>query len=217
MSESYNKPYLWKRDPRIPEKCYGFYNWKERKTDSLIFMEGINLPASDIGKIHFSQDPATYDLVFDVQVEEARIRSYDCLSNNTAGPLVNKRVLELLQEMCPNDFQAFPAVIRSKQDKPITPYVIKDEYWLINVTKLVDCIDTDHSQLTFRDNGEIDDIRAIVFKEGCMQNDPVLLARERRYRPHIFVSPLIKDAFKKAKIKGARFVTDEEYNRDYFY
>jgi hypothetical protein len=217
MSKSYNKPYLWKRDPRIPEKCYTYYNWKERKTNYLIFMEGIQLPASDIGKIHFSQDPATYDLIFDVQVEEARIRSYDCLPNNAAGLLVNKRILELLQEMCPNDFQAFPAIIRSRKDKPIEAYVIEDEYWLINVTKLVDCINIDQSQLTLDDNGEIEDIRSIVFKGGCMQNGPILLARERRYVPHILVSPLIKDAFKKAKIKGARFVTDEEYNRDYFY
>ena len=180
-------------------------------------MSGKPLPKPDIGQMPYSQDPATYDLIFDVQVEEARIRSYDCLPNNAAGPLVNKRVLQLLQEMCPNDFQAFPAIIHSRQHKPITPYVIENEYWLINVTKLVDCINTDHSQLTFRDNGDIEDIRFIAFKESCMQNGPVLLARERRYRAHIFVSPLIKDAFKKAKIKGARFVTDEEYNRDYFY
>jgi hypothetical protein len=219
MSKSYNKPYLWEDDPRIPEKCYVFYNWKERKTNELIFMSGKPLPKPDIGQMPYSQDPATYDLIFDVQVEEARIGSYDYLPNNTSGPLVNKRVLELLQEMCPNDFQAFPAIIRSRQDKPITPYVIENEYSLINVTRTVGAFDKELSEFdTLPENlgGMPIGLRYMVLNDKAILGN-YCLARDKDLPSQVIVSPVIKDAFKKAKIKGARFVTDEEYNRDYFY
>ncbi len=217
VRENYHKPYLWEHDPKIPQKCYAYFNYKERITNYLIFMEGIILPAPDEGRIRYSQDPATYDLIFDMKIEEKRIRQYDCIPNNATGLLVNQRVLDILTTLCPDDFQAFPAVLRSNPSKPIDPYRIEGEYWLINVTKQVDAIDVTQSILTIDDYGEFSNIRALVFKEGVLQEGPVLLARERLYRPHILVSPVIRDAFRKAKIKGADFLTDELYNKLSFY
>lgn len=214
--QHYNKPYLWEDAAKIPQMCYAYYNWRERQTNYSIFMSGSALPKPDIGKVHYSQDPNTYDLIFDVQAEETRIRDYDCLPNNSTAPLVNKRVLNILESLCPHDFQAFPAIIRNQGKKGVMPYSIEGEYWVVNIVNVIDAIDITNSRLTFDEDEDINDIRSINFKEGVLQEGSILLARERLYNPHIMVSPRIKEAFKAAKIKGASFVTDEEYNRDYF-
>lgn len=219
MNNTYNKPYLWKQDPKVPQKCHAYYNQKERKTNRHIFTSGEYLPKPDVGQIHYSQNPQTYDLVFDIQAEEECVSQYDCLPNNTAVPLVSMRVLDILKSLCPNDFQFFPALIRSQENKLTIPYVIENEYWVINIIGTVEAFDKELSvfdKLPENLGGQAIGLRHMVLNSKDVLGSH-LLARDKKVESQIIVSPLIKEAFKKAKIKGSRFVTDEEYNRNYFY
>lgn len=213
---NYSKPYKLEYDSSTPQSCRAYYDHKIRQTNYIIFMEGIILPGTDEGRIKFSQDPSTYDLIYDIETDEERVRKYDYLPVYTPAPVINTRTLKILQELCPDNFQAFPAIIESSE-KAKRSFKIENEYWVINITKLIDTIDMEKSKLKLDEGGEIEDIRYLVFKEGVMQEGSILLARERLYRPHIMVSSILKEAFEKHKIKGCEFVTDEQYNRESCY
>ncbi len=211
MREYYPKLYILNYDTNVPYKYFAVYDHKERTTEDLIFMSGERLPKSDIGQLNYSQDPSTYDLIYSVNAERKDLSKYDYLPSSPS-PIINKKALDILLNLCPNDFQFFPVCLESGEMVK-EPFIIENEFWLININKLVDTIDLENSTLTLDDDNKIEDIRHLVFKERSMQDRAIHLARERLYRPHIIASLQLKEAFEKHKIKGCEFLTDEQYNR----
>jgi hypothetical protein len=167
------------------------YNWRVRKTNRFIFMDGKPVPVED------------YDLILDSEVTEDKLTKYDILPNLSGSPIVNQKVIDVLKEICPNDFQAFPAIFRNK-DNSISSFENKD-YFLINITKLVEVIDMEKSDVDLYESGNISSIRRLTFKEGGMGG--VHLAREARTHSMELASGTLVQAFKKAKIKGVSFKT----------
>ena len=192
-----NKPYIWCTPTNYPEKGYLRYNWQKQKTDQYIFMGGHPVPQED------------YDLILQCGFEEDRLKKFDLLPGHVVAPIVNQRTIDILSTICPNDFQFFPVTIINTPK--IETYENRD-YFLLNLTQEIDSVDRENSYLKFWKNGvKIRDIRKLIFKQDCMKN--IHLAREKFFHPLELLSPVLVNAFKKAKLKGGGFLTDlEEYN-----
>lgn len=208
LSNKYNKPYLWTYPERFPQKVFLDYRGEKRKTRSLIFIFGLRLPC-DTGNPNLSitlQDPKDYDLELETEAAEERLLTYDVLPNNSKAPIVNQRVLDLLTKYCPNDIQAFPVVIRN--ENPKLPDFDNHDYFLINITRLVDAIDKKNSKLTYYDTENVNSIKKLRLKENCLPG--YSLARIKGYEPLEMVSPNLVSLFKKEKITGVKFEKDYE-------
>ncbi len=206
------KPLIWDSPEGYPHKYWMDYNWRpmEERTDSLIFMQGKHLPCEDIGGIKCSLNPKEYDLVFASKVKPEVFTKFDCLPNNTHGssPVVNKKVLDILNKICPDDIQAFPATI---VPEPGLKYEFKNhDYWLINITSSTNIIDegkTDFLYLSSSLGGQPYGAKRLVLKE---KNGNYLL-RDKTLKTFMVASPSIAQAFKEANVTGVEFIEDKDY------
>ena len=212
MRVDYNKPYLLIVDPRINVKNHIFYDYKNRTTDLHIFMSGKSLPANDLGKMKYSQSPETYDLMVYSNVIDENLLSYDYFPSLLPAPIVNKRCLDILKQICGSDFQYFPITI-SNEHQSKKPIILINQYWLINITKTIDSIDLEKSTYCFDEYGSIDSFDSMYFKNNKFLEGQPYIARERLYPSNIVVSDFLKSEFDKHKIEGCKFITDEEYNK----
>jgi hypothetical protein len=205
----YTRPYFWCIPENFPNSLILNYRWRERKTNRFIFGFGQRLPW-DSGNPNLSftlQDPKDYDLVLHATRPPEKWLQYGCLPNNAGSPIVNDRVLALLSVHCSNDFQAFPVVI--KNENPRLPDFENHDYHLLNITHCVEAIDREKSIIKYYPNGKIDDLKVLFLKENCLGEHH--LARVKDYTPKIVVSSELLKLFKKEKVKGVRFMTDEEW------
>jgi len=200
MPQYENKPYIWWNAENYPQKGHLKYNWREQETDDLIFMR-----ARPVSK-------QEYNLVFQCSLEEDKFLKFDILPNLSVAPIANKRVIDILFAICPNDFQAFPVTI---VNSPKLSAYENHDYFLINITQEVDSVDRELSYLDLGKDGiDIEYIKKLVFKPVCM--DDKHLACEMYFHPLELISPTLVKAFKKEKIKGGRFLTDvESYNESF--
>lgn len=189
----YNKPYFIK-DSGVPNIHILKYKWRERKTDRVIFNRGQWV------------EPQDFDLIFHSATTLEKQTQYDCIPNNAAVLLVNERALKILEDICPDDFQAFPAKIVSEED--IAPAFEVNNYHLINIVKTVKTIDKPRSKLKFLDTGELYGAEKLVLFENCLGN--IHLARDEELETQIIASEALKKAFTKAKIRGVKFLRDEQ-------
>ncbi len=178
------------------------YRNKERQTSSSIFNKGYTLPF-DCGyteRLNTLQDPKDYDLVYHAEIPEEKLLTYDCMPNNGQAPLVNRRVLGILLEQCPDEFQYFPVTIVG--ENPKNSAFENRDYFLINICQTVDGIDKERSDIIYFDNGDVRNIKNLVLKENMKH---FCISRLQNSLVDIIVSePLVK-AFKKAKVNGVKF------------
>jgi hypothetical protein len=190
--------YLWRWPTSFPDKWVGAYHFEslEDETFGYSFLSGKEL------------DPKTIKLVPRVNFEAKKehLLGYDCLPNNSGGPLVNKKMIELLREIAPSDVQFFPAQIMCLDGE-------LEGYFFLNVTHLMQGIDHDqsiYSMLDLPDGAKIIyTVRKLALKPGCMKGHD--LGRDQDLKTDLLVSQKIYDAFQAAKIKGVRLVTPDEY------
>ena len=182
--------------PYLPDSQMAVYKWQERKTDYLIFQRGVDLPDLSLKQERFSQDPSTYDLIFDTRCSEEKITPLGALYNTTSAPIVREDVLAILQEMCPGDFQAFPTLVRGINPKH-PPYELTN-YWLINVTNLSGKIDAERQPPN----------RKYVLLPDHMNGHHLSRLTDDRYE--IIVSQTLYKALKKSRIRGLMFEKDLE-------
>ena len=156
----------------------------------------MQLPAADIGHMRYSQDPETYDLIFDLNCAKEKISSTGTLENTTSVPLVREDVLAILNEICPDDFQAFPTLVRGTNPK-FPPYELTN-YWLINVNNLSGKVDTERTPPH----------RPHVLLPDHMNGHHLSRLADDRYK--IIVSQTLYKALKKSKIRGLMFEKDLE-------
>ena len=157
------KPLIWDIPDDFKERCIMDYKWRERSTDSSIFMGGKHLPCADVGGLKYSKDPKEYDLIFASRVSPKEFTKFDCLPNNSTAPLVNQKVLNILNKLCPNDIQAFPAVIMPESGSPHS--FENRDYWVINIIKLVEAINLEKSVVSFYEEipDRVSNIKKLVF------------------------------------------------------
>jgi len=199
--EQYLKPFLYRNQERIPQKYYAVYD-KIRSPDLYDLRRGEKWPPSPEVRT-FDKDVLhpPYRFYFDVEGDSEGFLKYDCPANTSGSILVNERALELLQRVCPDDFEAFDAVIQTRD-------AVLENYKIINILKLVDCIDLEKSWCRYFESGNLRSVENLIIKEHCMEG--VNLARDKNLHSLILFSPELVKAFHKEKIKGKRFLTDQE-------
>ena len=199
----YKKPYFWVR-PSLPNRRICVYNWRVRQTEYNIFYKGLHLPATDIGASWLSQDPATYDLIFDAECEAERILEYGALSTTIPAPVVREDVLAILQDVCPDDFQAFPVIIQGVNPK-IPPFELTN-YFLINVTNISGQLDEELCDGKINYEIHHSAIKYTILKEDHMEGHH--LSRLKGEKIHVIVSPYLRQRLMKSKIWGLKFEKD---------
>jgi hypothetical protein len=162
-------------------------------------------------------DPTDYDLAFKSIVSLGDLLKYDFLSNTRC--IVSQRILDLLNKHCPNDFQAFPVKIVSDIEAKIEPYEC-DGYHLINITRIIDCVDCEQSEFTYnrtwkgllRRKSEMKNVNKLVLKET---NEKFFLAGTRA-KECGFIEKIISQEFadiiKQNEFRGICVQTDYEYH-----
>jgi len=210
---TYNKPYYWTKT-YIGYKDILDWRWKERKTERLVFLEGHVLPYNS-GNPHLSytlQDPKDYDLIFHSESPpEIFLKRYDVLPNNTPAPLVNAKVKAILEELCFDDVQFFPAMVKQANAK--MELFENHDYWVVNICKQYDDLNWEKSELQYDYNmpegHQVDGYKCICFNELRGQSIPYL-ARLKNNLGYIVIHPDLVKRFKKEKIKGVKFIKNND-------
>lgn len=184
--------YLWKIPYDYPEKLIGRYE-RERSPDSFHFVQGTRLRQNQIFK----------HPILKFNVNKKQLEKYDCLINNTAIPLVNARLTNLLKKLADDDVQLFETIVECT-DGELTGYKI------LNVTHTVKGID--HKRSDYAKMKQADAIlrfKKLVYKPHCMMKHQ--LARDEEYKPHLLASQGIYDAFKRENITGVWLARPDEF------
>lgn len=206
------KPLIWVNAEGFGPDGYAIFKNAERSTNSYIFMSGKTLPHEDVGGLKYSTDPKDYDLIYSYKHSEERLKQFDYLANTGQAPLVNQKVLDILNRLCPDDIQAFPVTIIPEKGSNHT--FENQDYFLINITKLVDAIDLEKSEVDFFKEEGVQDqichISKLVFVDK-QDFDKPLIARITNDNALKIVSPHLAQAFTEAGITGVEFVEDKDY------
>ena len=205
-----NKPFHWLENERCM-KDIARYKWKERRTDQSTFMFGRRLPFdSGYPRCFYTlEDPQNYDLIYhSEQPPEVFLKRYDVLPSNGTAPLVNAKVKTLLEELCPEDVQFFPVTLVPETQK-MTPFENHD-YWALNICSLYEDVNLEASEFKYAKEGQIQSYKKCIFHELQGQKIPHL-GRLLHSLGRIIVSPELVSLFKKEKIKGVRFYSEEDY------
>ncbi len=210
----YNKPFYFSETERYTKDILN-YKWRERKTNNHTFMRGFRLPY-DSGNPNLSYtlvDPKNYDLIYhSVIVPDVFIERYDVFPNNGTAPLVNKKVKNLLENLCPEDVQFFPVMIKNDNDK--IDHFENHDYWLLNICSIYEDVNFEKSEFKYGSPGTCIEGALLGYKK-CVFNEIVdqkipHISRLIHSQAHIIVSPELVKRFKKEKIKGAKFIKNND-------
>lgn len=147
-------------------------------------------------------------MVFHSEVEPSIFCQYDNLANNGNGfLLVNKKVINILASVCPDDIQLFPSIIFPENPKKIT--FENHDYWVLNLTKTVDVIDQRNSTFELWQDKDLKRIKKVTFIEDNMNN--VHIGRQYNNLDSVILSLELVKILKKEKVRGVKFIKDFEF------
>jgi hypothetical protein len=198
----YKKPYEWSVLEKYPKKyCFVLEDDKNPLewylTDCLYWPDDL---ADNVRKKDLVYITPPFVFYFKANFTKEKIMQYDCIENNSLGLVVNKRTKKLLEEYCPKDMQFFEADIQFKD------VLSQGEYYVLNILHKVDAIDMEETDYYYDEDGYIH-FDKTYFKENCMEGHWIARAQQRL--SVILVSQEFKNLFRKHKIKGPIFWTDE--------
>ncbi|MCM3667232.1 hypothetical protein M3204_22810 [Mesobacillus subterraneus] len=174
--------WIWAIPNTYPNKRIGEYI-QDSGTDRFVFRQG---------KV-ISEDVIYPKIVFEYSEKYLS----DVLPNNGQLIIVSKKVLEIMEDVCPQDIQVFDANV-FVGEKRIS------NYYLINIVNAVEAINKEASEFTsIKGTDAILNFNKIVYKTDDLGK--YNLVRNADYRSHILVSDYIKDRFEKENIKGVQF------------
>jgi hypothetical protein len=116
--------------------------------------------------------------------------------------LFNKRLIEKIQNICPNDFIALPVILVNSSDK-VAPYENKD-FYVVNALNTIDAIDREKSVIDIYPSGRERVIKR-VYKEDPWQGH--LIAFDTSIIGMIYHPKLAKELYPS---KQFQFLTPEE-------
>jgi hypothetical protein len=130
------------------------------------------------------------------------IINWDILNETIGVPLVNKKVLDILEQECLGKFQAIPAIIALPDGTEVK------DYWVINVTHKVPVISLENSIKwdRFKEEELITPYRlkTAAYRASVIENEDI--CRDSTLEANlIFISDRLFNILKKAKIKGMGF------------
>jgi len=157
--------------------------------------------------------------VFGIASEPEDFTKHDFLFPYGNCLVVHDRVLKILKEMCPHDFQVFPVEIKYdfqvfpveiKSENPMNSPFVNKEFHLINVTNKVEALDLDQSYYVL-ENDQITYIYKYVHKENCMGGHLLAIEAIKPDMQHILFHPSLAKKF--CHTKSARFLSDVGWTR----
>jgi len=166
----------------VPFKNFSLleFIWKENTTDYFLFYHANRVEVLD------------YKLIFEINMKESKMLEMDILPTGFPGLITNKKVLSILQRVCPDDFQVFPILIKSVPGKSKHKEFVNHDYFLIHIIKKISAIDFEASDFLLLDDSKpkvpnnILRIRKIRFKPNCMNS--IHIARDEDYEPLEYIS-----------------------------
>ncbi|MEH7353861.1 DUF1629 domain-containing protein [Neobacillus drentensis] len=132
---------------------------------------------------------------------------FECSEKYLNGVLPNsgllligsKKIVDILEEICPHDIQVFEANVYVGEKKI-------PNYYLLNIVNAVEVLDKDKSDFTtIKGTNAILNFKKIVYKFDGLPNNHHIV-RNLDYKSHVLVSEVLKDAFEINDIKGVQFI-----------
>jgi hypothetical protein len=116
-------------------------------------------------------------------------------------PVIHKRAIEALRQLCPSDFQAIDIILADNVF----------DYAILNVMTLIDCIDKRQSRFSYWT--EEDGVPEKIGQFSSMDHlviDPMVVGSHDCFRPigwevAMLVSERVKATFEQLGIRGASF------------
>lgn len=196
--------YLWEVPETTLNKDIGEYD-RTHSPDRFLLRTGRKLDLME-----FSTIPVVH-----FEIPKKRVLKFDCLDNNTRIPLINEKIIDILEEESPKEVQFFPAKIICSDGE-------LDGYSFLNVTAKV--LGIDHEKSIYTNIETIDPLTKkrivldaisgftyLTYKPGCMGKH--LLARDEEYLGNLLISEKLKLIFDKEKITGIWSVRPEDFYR----
>ncbi|MFJ2047232.1 imm11 family protein [Paenibacillus taichungensis] len=122
----------------------------------------------------------------------------DVLPNSGLLLIVSKKVVGILQKICPEDIQIFEANVYIGEKK------IPD-YYLLNIVSTIEVIDKTESEFTaIKGTDSILNFKKIVYKFDGLPNNHHLV-RNLDYKSHVLISDDLKEVFERNNTKGVQF------------
>lgn len=184
--------YLWEMPRNCKQKAIAEYD-ENLSTDRFLFRQGIKLDSQKINK----------RIIFHHNLPKNTVNELDSIPNNSASPLVNQKVVDILLKLAPEDVQFFDSEIRCNDG-------IVMDYKLLNLTSKITGIDYEKSICEYikEIEGPIG-FKYLTYKPGCMGSHK--LARDAEYLGNLLITDEIKQFFEKEQIKGVWFAKPEEW------
>ncbi|NQY74857.1 MAG: hypothetical protein HRT90_08865 [Candidatus Margulisbacteria bacterium] len=137
-----------------------------------------------------------------------KLEKNDVLNLSLSVPFGSQKMIQILEEICPNDFEAFPVKLHTSTG-------VSDKYYLINITHVIhDAIDKKNSVYTIwfnKNEGEENSVRFIdrlLFKQDCMEGK--FLGRIHEKLRSVAINKKVMDLFHANNIKGMGYVSLED-------
>lgn len=140
--------------------------------------------------------------------EDEKIRKGDKPSFSGSLPVFSRKAVKVLKKYLDNNTEILPLMYRKKN------HFSKEEYFVINVTNLVDCIDYERAEVKrFKNSGEILRFIKYAFKPEAIKNVHIFKV------PEDCVAVLVSDEFKNlvesSGLKGFLFIEVWDSEKDY--
>ena len=131
------------------------------------------------------------------------LEKFDVMNLSLSVPFGNEKVIQILEKICPNDYEAFPIKLHTSTG-------VSDKYYLINIAhEIHHAIDRNKTKykLWFDSNeGDEDSIRGfdkLLFNENCMGDKLLGRIHEDLGRP--MINKKVMDVFYENNIKGISY------------
>jgi hypothetical protein len=129
-----------------------------------------------------------------------KLYEWDVLNNTLGAPLVNQKVLDILEQECKGKFQAIPTIIKLPNGKEIKIYFTINITHRVSVASLENCIKKKEYQ---------DDPNTRGFIFLCKAFDSAIIESEDLCKDNviepaslIFISERLRNILRKEKVKG---------------
>jgi hypothetical protein len=164
----------------------------------------------------YSGDPIeakNYKIIFKFPKSERQLKKMNIIpASFSSGIIVDIKVLEILNKHCFGEFQAFPIIIRNKEEKrKVLPFENKD-FYLIHIIKKVIAIDLKRSEFLLfeKSKGKVAENimgpHKLRFLSNCMDNTNI--AKDSYLPSVILISQSLAQILHNENIKGAISVPD---------
>lgn len=130
--------------------------------------------------------------------------NFDWLESNGGIPdLYNKKLVDKMQQICPEDFIALPVTLINLTDK-VEPYINHD-FYVVNALNTIDALDQEKSICDCYDDGSLMMVRKVIYKENPWQDHLIAFCDD--VKGMIFHPKLAKALYPS---KQFHFLTPEE-------